>query len=213
VVHQPVSHARFVNVPRLGVIEFERLVRPVAVSPFTKLIMKGDDTVQKMDRELGYIRTSPLPAQKLLPRNEQVFHRNDRIKRMARPDYSLSLSLDSAPILQRIKEGYLLWLGIVQHIPKAARYTIGTRIEERWLDLLEATYTSYFSGKIGKEEKLSSCILISDTLKFFISVAWEGKLISHKQYENVALNLSEIGKMLGGWRKSLGNPDKKNRTL
>ena len=126
---------------------------------------------------------------------------------------TLSLSLDSAPILQRIKEGYLLWLGLVQHIPKGARYTIGTRIEERWLDLLELTYTAYFSEKVGKEEKLSRCILILDTLKFLISVGWEGKLISHKQYEDVALNLSEVGKMLGGWRKSLGNPEKKNRTL
>jgi hypothetical protein len=101
----------------------------------------------------------------------------------------------------------------VQHIPKAARYTIGTRIEERWLDILELTYTAYFSGKVGKEEKLSSCILILDTLKFLISIAWEGKLISHKQYEDIALNLNEVGKMLGGWRKSLGNPEKKNRAL
>jgi hypothetical protein len=29
----------------------------------------------------------------------------------------------------------------------------------------------------------------------------------------VAVKLEEIGKMLGGWRKSLDNPEKKNRTL
>ncbi|MBP9711915.1 MAG: four helix bundle protein [Candidatus Pacebacteria bacterium] len=44
-------------------------------------------------------------------------------------------------------------------------------------------------------------------------MAWEGKLISNKQYETVALKLEEVGKMLGGWRKSLDNPEKKNRTL
>jgi hypothetical protein len=106
-----------------------------------------------------------------------------------------------------------LWLGIVQHIPKGARYTIGARIEERWLDLLEVTYTAYFSGKMEKEEKVVRCILIMDTLKFLLSVGWEGKLVSHKQYEDLAVNLSEVGRMFGGWRKSLSNPDKKNHAL
>lgn len=107
----------------------------------------------------------------------------------------------------------MLWLTIVPHIPKGARYTIGTRIEEKFLDLLELTYTAYFTAKAGKEEKLAECILTLDTLKFLISTAWEGKLVSHKQYEDLAINLNEVGKMFGGWRKSLANPDKKNRTL
>ena len=106
-----------------------------------------------------------------------------------------------------------MWLGIVQHIPKGSRYTIGARIEQRWLDLLELTYTAYFSEKTGKEERIARCILVLDTLKFLISVAWEGKLLSHKQYEDLAVNLSEVGKMFGGWRKSLANPDKKNHAL
>lgn len=130
-----------------------------------------------------------------------------------RSPITLSLSLGAAPILQRVKEGYLLWLGIVQHIPKGSRYTIGVRIEERWLDLLELTYATYFSEKLGKEEKITKCILVLDTLKFLISVGWEGKLVSHKHYEDLAVNLNEVGKMLGGWRKSLSNPDKKNRAL
>ena len=127
--------------------------------------------------------------------------------------FTLSLSLGTAPILQRLKEGYLVWLGIVQHIPKGSRYTVGARIEQRWLDLLELTYTAYFSEKTGKEERIARCILVLDTLKFLISVAWEGKLLSHKHYEDLAVNLNEVGKMFGGWRKSLNNPDKKNRTL
>lgn len=106
-----------------------------------------------------------------------------------------------------------MWLGVVQHIPKGSRYTIGARIEQRWLDLLELTYTAYFSEKIGKGERIARCILVLDTLKFLISIAWEGKLLSHKQYEGLAVNLNEVGKMFGGWRKSLANPDKKNRAL
>jgi len=107
----------------------------------------------------------------------------------------------------------LVWMNLVPHIAKGARYTLGARIENKFLDLLELSYIAYFTGKEKKAEKITECILITDTLKFFLSVAWEGKLISNKQCEDMALKLEEIGKMLGGWRKSLENPEKKNRTL
>jgi hypothetical protein len=116
-------------------------------------------------------------------------------------------------ILNRIKEGYLLWVNVIPHIAKGSRYTLGARIENKFLDLLEGSYTAYFTSRERKAEKLDACILLLDTLKFLISVAWEGKIISNKQCEDVAVKLNEIGKMLGGWRKSLDNPERKNRAL
>ena len=115
--------------------------------------------------------------------------------------------------MNRIKEGYLIWIGIVPHIAKGARYTIGARIENKFLDLLELSYIAYFTEKDKKSEKLSECVLILDTLKFLVSVAWEGKLISNAHYEQVAIKLEEVGKMFGGWKKNLENPEKKNRSV
>lgn len=89
------------------------------------------------------------------------------------------------------------------HIPKSARYTIGTRIENKFLDLLELTYIAYFTEKEKKSEKLSECILVLDTLKFFLTVAWEAKLISNNQFEDIVRKLEEVGRMLGGWKKNL----------
>jgi hypothetical protein len=133
---------------------------------------------------------------------------------MKRPRlYSLSLSLDSASILHRIKEGYLIWITIVPHITKSARYTIGLRIEETFLDLLELAYVAYFTQKEKKEEKVAACILELDALKFLIAIAWEGKLISNTHCEQIAVKLEEIGKMLGGWKKSFDNLQKKNRSV
>lgn len=96
---------------------------------------------------------------------------------------------------------------------KSARYTIGERIENKLLDLLELSYITYFTEKDKKLEKISECILITDSLKFLISVAWEGKLISNKNCEDMALKFEEIGKMLGGWKNSLNNTEKKNRII
>lgn len=101
-------------------------------------------------------------------------------------------------------------MSIISHIPKPARYTIGARIENKFLDLLELTYTTYFSEKDKKRELLSQCIFISDILKFLISISWEGKFISHKQYKDLAVKLDEIGRMLWGWKKSFEVKEKKN---
>lgn len=119
---------------------------------------------------------------------------------MAKP---FTLSLNNASILQRVKEGYLIWIKIVPHIPRSARFTAGARIENKFLDLLELSYAAYFTDKANKNEKISKCIFVLDTIKFLISINWEAKFISHKQYEEIALNLSEIGKMFNGWRKGL----------
>ena len=107
----------------------------------------------------------------------------------------------------------MFWMNLVPHIAKGARYTLGARIENKFLDLLELSYAAYFSEKEKKAEKIAECIFITDILKFLVSVAWEGKVISDQQCEGIAVKLEEIGKMLGGWKKSLSNPEKKNRTL
>jgi hypothetical protein len=57
-----------------------------------------------------------------------------------------------------------------------------------------------------KFEKLSlvgQAIGKSDLLKFFLQIAWEQKILDQKTYAALNLNLDEVGRMLGGWKKSL----------
>ena len=105
----------------------------------------------------------------------------------------------------------MLWVNIVPHISKGARYTIGARIENKFLDLLELSYIAYFTEKEKKVEKIAECVLTLDTLKFLVSIAWEGKLVTNKQCEEVAKKLEESGRMFHGWKMNLSNPEKKNR--
>ncbi len=100
----------------------------------------------------------------------------------------------------------------VVDIPKTARYTLGARIENKFLTLLESGYVAYFTEREKKAEKILNCILVLDTLKFLMHIAWEAKFISNQQYGDIALKLDESGKMLGGWKRNLEiNTEKKNR--
>ena len=107
----------------------------------------------------------------------------------------------------------MIWIDFVPHIPKNSRYTLGARIENKFLDLLELSYIAYFCEKDKKAEKITACILLLDTLKFIISIAWEAKIIPSKKYEELTTKLAEAGRMFGGWKKNLDNPEKKNRAL
>ena len=100
-----------------------------------------------------------------------------------------------------------MWLSIVPHIPKSSRYTLGQRIENKFLDLLEQSYLAYFSSSDKKESEISKSIFSLDIIKFLVSISWEGKILPNKKYEEISIKLDEIGKMMWGWKRSL---DKKN---
>ncbi len=54
---------------------------------------------------------------------------------------------------------------------------------------------------------LSKTIAKLDKLKFFMQIAWENKLIPEEKYAQISLDLEEIGRQLGGWRKGLQTSD------
>ncbi len=209
VMYESVTYACLMDVPRLRIGNLECLILTMLIGFFDEVAMKGENIVCQLDRKESYILAMRFVPDEFLPGSEQIFDGNDRIEYMisSRP----ALGSHSSSILNRVKEGYLMWVNISPHIPKGARYTIGSRIENKFLDLLESSYTTYFTDKEQKVEKIDECILILDTLKFLVSVSWEGKFVSNKQFEDVSLKLVEIGKMFGGWRKSLDNQEKKNR--
>lgn len=210
-MQKSIPNGRFVNITRFRIVDSERLIMSVLISFVDEFAVQSEDIVGQMKRKSFDVFAAALITKKFSPRGEQIFDGNDIMIDMMRPHFPLSHN--SASILNRIKEGYLIWANVVPHISKGARYTIGARIENKFLDLLELVYIAYFTEKEKKAEKIADCILVLDTLKFLISVAWEGKLISNKQYEDVALKLEEVGKMFGGWKKNLNNPEKKNRDV
>jgi hypothetical protein len=67
------------------------------------------------------------------------------------------------------------------------------------------SFSCVYLGPESKIILLGKVISKLDILKFFIQLAWEGKLIPHDKYVDLSTRLEEIGKMLGGWRKGLQN--------
>jgi hypothetical protein len=55
VMDKPVAHAGLMDIPWLGIVYFEMLIRPVPICFFRKLAMKRENIIHKIDREVGDI--------------------------------------------------------------------------------------------------------------------------------------------------------------
>jgi len=106
-------------------------------------------------------------------------------------------------VIIKQKETYRTWLVLYKNFAKVERFGIGQKIEDNFLTVLELTFTASYLSIEQKIILLTKVISKLDTLKFFMQLAWETKLIPTDKYTNLGVQLEEIGRQLGGWRKGL----------
>jgi len=105
--------------------------------------------------------------------------------------------------LLKTKIAYSIWFKIFNDFPKIYRYTLGGKIENCFLSLLENIFVSIYLPPETKISRLSIAIAKLDSVKFFLQIAWENKCITTEKYLGLSEQLNEIGRMLGGWKKGL----------
>lgn len=106
-------------------------------------------------------------------------------------------------LTQKLVAVYKLWHQFLPHFPKDSRYTIGNKIDNLFLEVIELIIKASYSDKLEKLISLKKASLKLDFLKFFLQLSWEIKFLDNKKYISLSEKLDEIGKMLGGWIKSL----------
>ncbi|OGZ19488.1 MAG: hypothetical protein A3F95_00990 [Candidatus Nealsonbacteria bacterium RIFCSPLOWO2_12_FULL_39_31] len=87
--------------------------------------------------------------------------------------------------------------------PKDSKYTLGSKIDSLFLEVVEEIINASNSDKAEKQIFLRIASTKLDLLKFFLQISWEIKCLDNKKYILLSEKLNEIGRMLGGWIKSL----------
>jgi hypothetical protein len=91
----------------------------------------------------------------------------------------------------------------VHLFPKVERFSLGERLQSITLELLEGLL---YANQLPNNLKRTTLIPLSaklDLLKLLVRLAFETKCIDPKKYLTLQIFLQEIGKMLGGWIRSL----------
>ena len=98
---------------------------------------------------------------------------------------------------------YKLWHEYLPNFPKDSRYTLGAKVDSLFLGVIEEIIKASSSDKTEKLIFLKIASVKLDLLKFFLQISWEIKSLGNKKYILLSEKINEIGKMLGGWIKSL----------
>jgi hypothetical protein len=88
-------------------------------------------------------------------------------------------------------------------IPKHARYTLWQRCESCCLDAIQGLIAVSYLPASSRREKVLFVSSSVDMLRIFLRLASDTKIIDKKLYLSLQEQVDEIGRMLGGWLKTL----------
>ena len=92
-----------------------------------------------------------------------------------------------------------MWHSFLPHLPRLTRYTLGVKIDNLFVELLENTFTAKYAKREDKLNFLEELSRKLDNLKFFITLLWEAKGLSANKYSQLSQKLTTAGKMTGKW--------------
>ncbi len=116
---------------------------------------------------------------------------------------STGSSLAEVPILKKTIDLYKSYYGYAELFPKKDKYALGATCERHLIQTIELLIEASYLPKDGKRAALLKANNKFETLKVFIRLLKELDIIDQKKYIILQSAIWEIGKMFGGWIRSL----------
>ncbi len=111
--------------------------------------------------------------------------------------------MQQEPIITRSYELLKQLIGILKNFPKDQRFLLGDRIQSLMADILELLIEAYYSPKQYKKNKLHKVNILIEKQRHYLRLCYELGYYNSKKYHTLAKALDEIGRMVGGWIKTL----------
>lgn len=110
------------------------------------------------------------------------------------------------PIFTRTFD-FLTWLlPVTNNFPRAQRFTVTARLLDAAFDLRERLEEANFRRGAARLERLERADEALDKVRLYLRLAARWEWLSAGQYKHAASMVAEIGRLLGGWRKTV-DPD------
>lgn len=94
-------------------------------------------------------------------------------------------------------------LPILEKIKRSYKFTLGDRIQIFLTELLERMLEAFYAPAPEKIQILIRVNLLLEKLRYFLRLGFELSLYNMAAYKDLVTRIDEIGRMTGGWIKSL----------
>lgn len=111
--------------------------------------------------------------------------------------------MQELPVIIRTQELYLAVSKITEKLPTLQKQTIGRRSEDAILLLLELLIMAKYAPNAQKGMYLIKATAQTEILIFQLRILLAQKLANETTIHQLQAKNQEIGRMLGGWRKSV----------
>lgn len=111
------------------------------------------------------------------------------------------MSIVVTPVIEKQYQLILWTLPKLANFPKDQKYLLTDRIEKLMLDILELLIEAHYSKE--KRNLLIKANLQLDKVRYLIRMAKDMKYINLRAYDYLTDRLLEIGRMMGGWVKTV----------
>jgi len=109
------------------------------------------------------------------------------------------------PVLLSRWYEFVKWLlARVDQFPKNQRFILGQRLVDGCLDIHECLVEAAYSRGQPKREQLSTANRKLEVLRWLIRLAHERELLTARQFAFSCEQMTECGRMLGGWIRQAG---------
>lgn len=101
---------------------------------------------------------------------------------------------------------FLSWLlPVTNNFPRAHRHTFTHRLLSAAFDLSEHLQEANQRRGTARRERLALADEALVKVRYYLRLAARWHWLSAGQYEHVAAMVAEIGRLLGGWQKTVGS--------
>lgn len=111
--------------------------------------------------------------------------------------------MQELPVINRTQELYENVCKITEKLPALQQQTIGKRLENSILQLLELLIMAKHAPSAHKGPYLIKASAQAEIIQFQLRILLNRKLANETTLHQLQAKVIEIGRMLGGWRKSV----------
>jgi hypothetical protein len=115
--------------------------------------------------------------------------------------------MDENSILVKTYELYKLLSRQLPHFPRDHKFLLGDRLLRHSGDLLERYIEAYYLPRGEKAPVLRAANIQLEKMRYFFRLCFELGLINSSRLKEWNEPLQDIGRMTGGWIKSLEAPE------